>query len=1011
MKHTRIATLLVSLLCVLTARSETISLGHNDGTIEAEALINLDARTVVVGNGQNACIPQYTEGKITIPGKVTINGTECTVITVGQLSFRLCTKLTEIVVEEGVVDIGDFAFVGCSSLAKVTLPSTLMRIGSGAFVGLTKLSDVRCNATTAPVWRYNDLFAYEGTTEATSVLASQRTLCVKYKCSDSYRATKYGDVGWADAFGHISEDATPSQVMEISTFGELETFRANVSDGNDYGDYIVRLTADLIKDGGDDIGQWRTWEPIGTVDCPFRGIFDGQGHTIKNVRSYRGNGTNVGLFGYVNNAIVKNLVLQNFSLEGQTNVGVVAGMADNSLISDILVYNATENSCAKAATTVGGIVGQAANTTVSSCYVCGKVTGQEAGGIVGRTIDRVNVSDCAAACDIAGTPGADPLSVGGIVADAGTSTIVERCYSRSTLSATQSEGGSRGGIIGKHGDDEASAVRNSAYVSIAESLPLVAGTTSNIVIANNRRCETADKMKAGQLGDLLGDMKWYYFDEARLNDYPIPATLTDDYLNFSGLKSADGFIYMALDDESYSVIGYEGSETELTLPATYNEKAVVSVGARAFKGSNITAVVIPDSYTAIGTEAFADCSELSSLTIGDYVTSAYDGWLNGCSNLQTITTGSNMTYPSVDNALYYRHSLENKALICCTRACKGTLALEADVDQIVAGAFQCCDDLTVVDLRATTTDWGKVDRKRPDSPFYQASPYTLFVMNSASQASNNANKEPNVVNQNSNGYSCQTLNIADHLGLNSPVAFDLSFSTDYPTVDYDRTFEPALNYTQADDEDAFLPRAYTVSVPFKINLKAGQGATLYRFYNAVAEGDVTTVQFIEVEKDESGYYGTHSYMPYYLVVDGSEAIRLGTVVDNIINAGTGGSSFEAGGYIFKSTMGSIDNEHLYDATTPKYILQSDGNWHKVPQNEPKAFVGAFRAYFAASTASPARSLVTSFGGDDESGIRQIVVQTIDDDGSEHYYDLNGRRLSTRPQSGIYIHNGKTHYSK
>ncbi|MCR5158819.1 MAG: leucine-rich repeat protein, partial [Prevotella sp.] len=839
------------------------------------------------------------------------------------------------------------------------------------------------------------------------------------KCSDSYRATKYGDVGWANAFGRISEDATPSQVMEISTFGELETFRANVNGGNDYGDYIVRLTADLIKDGGDNINQWRTWEPIGTVDCPFRGIFDGQGHTIKNVRSYRENGTNVGLFGYINNAIIKNLVLQNFSLEGKTNVGVVAGRADNSLISDILVYNATENSCAKAATTAGGIVGQADNTTVSCCYIYGKVTGQEAGGIVGRTVNRVNVSDCASACDIQGNTGDDPPSVGGIVADAGTSTTVERCYSRSTLSATQTDGGSRGGIIGKHGDDAESAVRNCAYVSIAESLPLVAGTTSNIVCENNRRCETADKMKATQLSDLLGDMKWHYFDEARLNDYPIPATLADDYLLFSGLKSTDGFTYMSMvvdDEQCYSVIGYEGSQTDLTLPETYNGKTVVSVGARAFKGSNITSVVIPDSYTTIGTEAFADCSELSSLTIGDYVTSAYDGWLNGCNNLQTINTGSNIIYQSVDNALYYRRSLDNKTLICCTRAFKGTLTLPADVDQIVAGAFQCCDDLTVVDLRATTTDWGTVERQRPDSPFYQASPYTLFVMNAASYASNTYTRDPNVVNQkttdSSGGYSCRTLKIADRLGINSPVAFDLHFSTDHPAVDYDRTFEPAINYTLADHDDAFLPRAYTVSVPFKINLKAGQGATLYRFYKAVTKDDVTTVQFIEVEKNKSNYYGTHSYMPYYLVVDGSEALQIGTVVDNIVKAGTSGSQYETGGYAFKSTMGAIDNEHLYDASKPKYILQSDGNWHKVPQNEPKAFVGAFRAYFTApSTADQSRSLLTRLGGDEQTGIRQIVVQTIDHDGSQHYYDLNGRRLSTRPQHGIYIHNGKTHYAK
>ena len=35
-----------------------------------------------------------------------------------------------------------------------------------------------------------------------------------------------------------------------------------------------------------------------------------------------------------------------------------------------------------------------------------------------------------------------------------------------------------------------------------------------------------------------------------------------------------------------------------------------------------------------------------------------------------------------------------------------------------------------------------------------------------------------------------------------------------------------------------------------------------------------------------------------------------------------------------------------------------------------------------------------------------AIQTTDLDGTEHYYDLNGRRLPGRPDHGIYIHNGR-----
>ena len=40
-----------------------------------------------------------------------------------------------------------------------------------------------------------------------------------------------------------------------------------------------------------------------------------------------------------------------------------------------------------------------------------------------------------------------------------------------------------------------------------------------------------------------------------------------------------------------------------------------------------------------------------------------------------------------------------------------------------------------------------------------------------------------------------------------------------------------------------------------------------------------------------------------------------------------------------------------------------------------------------------------------------TVKTIDNDGTQHYYDLNGRRLSDRPQKGIYIYKGKKYSEK
>ena len=984
----------------------TITLHNGSKNITAEAYRR--GSSIIVGNGQNACVSQYTEGPVNIPGTVEIGGQNYNV-EVNQLAFRLCNKITEVTIGEGATWIGDFAFVGCSSLQKVTLPSTLNRIGGGAFVNLPKLTEVKCNATEAPVWQYNDLFAYEGTASATAKLATQRTLYVPRASARKYRNSKYNDqVGWGDAFGLISEAAAPTQTMTISSFSDLENLATSVNNGsNDYADYTIRLTADLILEGNKR-GNWYALTPIGTADHPFRGVFDGQGHTIKNVRTYLDNGTDVGLFGYTDGAAISNLILQNISLKGESNVGVVVGNANYSMVHDVLVYEAKAADgsesyyCAEATDgNAGGLVGKADNSTIIDSYFYGRVKGiAAAGGIVGESA-ATDISDCAAGNSIEAT-----TIAGGIVGKAGEATKVGRCYSRNTFTAT-----TVGGIIGQHQGDAESSISSCAYLDANSTLPVAvaADGASAITATDNRLCVTVSNMEGLKLEDLLGHDKWYYFHKD-ISDCPVPASLADDYLAWAGMKDAKGYIYTPIDEgASYSIIGYEGSETELVLPTEYKEKPVTKVGDRAFKGSAITYMTIPDCYTSISTEAFADCTSLVYLNMGKGVTSSYTDWLKGCSKLASlIVDNDNTAYCAPGEKVLYDYA--KTRLIRCATMTSGTITVPSSVNKIEAGAFMGCDDLTVVDLRETTTNWGKVQRNKHDSPFYEASTYTLFVMNEASWVDNNVNYEPNVVYLETGAdskYHCMVLKISDRLGLNSPVSFGMSSAV------YDRKFEPAVSFNQKSDEGDFTyqPRGYTLAVPYKPSLRTGQGAKLYRFEKAVIEDGVTTVEFVEAPKSDN-YYTTHASYPYFLVVENGDPFELASAGESTIQIGGGGSQTENGGYAFASTMTRIDNTDLYDANQPKYILQSDGNWHKVPQNQPKAYVGAFRCYFKAPRTASARALMMNFGDDDQmTGIGQTLVRTIDNDGTQHYYDLNGRRLSDRPQKGIYIYKGKKYSEK
>lgn len=112
------------------------------------------------------------------------------------------------------------------------------------------------------------------------------------------------------------------------------------------------------------------WTPMGTLDNPFIGRFDGKGYTITNF-SIVGNFYYAGLFGY-NEGNILNLGVENFAVDVESfNAGGLAGFNSRGTIKNCYATG-NVNASFKSSVYVGGLVGSNGGT-IENCYAFSNV--------------------------------------------------------------------------------------------------------------------------------------------------------------------------------------------------------------------------------------------------------------------------------------------------------------------------------------------------------------------------------------------------------------------------------------------------------------------------------------------------------------------------------------------------------------------------------------------------------------------------------------------------------------
>ena len=132
------------------------------------------------------------------------------------------------------------------------------------------------------------------------------------------------------------------------------------------------------------------WNPIanGGASGFFKGSFDGRNHSISGLNIDRSSSNGVGLFGYAQDATIKNLHINSAFLVGDSRVGALVGQANgpNMTIKNCSAQNVVTIGLRYR---MGGLIGDAEGATILDSFAKDITTNVTAanmytGGLVGR---------------------------------------------------------------------------------------------------------------------------------------------------------------------------------------------------------------------------------------------------------------------------------------------------------------------------------------------------------------------------------------------------------------------------------------------------------------------------------------------------------------------------------------------------------------------------------------------------------------------------------------------------
>jgi ligand-binding SRPBCC domain-containing protein len=213
---------------------------------------------------------------------------------------------------------------------------------------------------------------------------------------------------------------------EVSNLDQLQAI-------NDFTDSHFIQINDIDASATKNWNGGKGFRPIGDDVVKFRGTYNGKNYIISNVSINRGTSQYVGLFGFAEDANIRNMLLEKVSVEGSSKVGGLIGRTRQCEVSGAGITGNVNGTFI-----VGGLIGWNRSGTVKDSYSNANVSGirDDIGGLIGRNeVGSIINSYSKGSVEGGGE------SIGGLIGVIAVHGSVRNSYSHSSVNGDKQVGG------------------------------------------------------------------------------------------------------------------------------------------------------------------------------------------------------------------------------------------------------------------------------------------------------------------------------------------------------------------------------------------------------------------------------------------------------------------------------------------------------------------------------------------------------------------------------------------